>query len=102
MLNHDRFGGSLGFMDAAGFVDLLEHLERTTRLSRPEAARVVSEVLEYFSESLDQFITRRHGELQGEELKNADIFARSAAEVSQRRFAAPGLSERQIRRIVYG
>jgi hypothetical protein len=89
-------------MDAAGFPDLLEHLERTTRLTRPEALRVVSEVLEYFSESLEHFITRRHGELQSEELKNADIFARIAVEVAQRRFAAPDLSERQIRRIVYG
>ena len=89
-------------MDVAGFPDLLEHLERTTRLTAPEAARVVTEVLEYFSESLEHFITRRHGELQGEEMKNPDIFARIATEVGQRRFAAPGLSERQIRRIVYG
>jgi hypothetical protein len=82
-----------GPMDVAGF-ELLEHLERTP-LTGPEAARVVAEVLEYFSESLEQFITRRHGELQSED-ENPDIFARIATEVGQRRFAAPGLSERQI------
>ena len=86
----------------AGFPDLLEHLERMTRLSRPEAERVVAEVLEYFSEPLERFVARRHAELQGEELKNPDIFTRIAAEVRQRRFAAPELSERQIRRMVYG
>jgi hypothetical protein len=86
----------------AGFPDLLEHLERMTRLTRSEAERVVAEVLEYFSESLEQFVARRHAELQSEELRNADIFARVAAEARQRRFAAPRLSERQIRRMVYG
>jgi len=85
-----------------GFVALVEHLERTTRLSRAEAERVVAEVLDYFSESLETFITRRHAELQGEELRNAEIFARLLAEARQRRFAAPALSERQVRRMVYG
>ena len=90
-------------MDASpSFPDLLEHLERTTRLTRPEAERVVTEVLEYFSEPLELFVARRHAELQDEELKNPDIFARIATELRQRRFAAPGLSERQIRRMVYG
>jgi hypothetical protein len=86
----------------AGFPDLLEHLERMTRLSRLEAERVVAEVLEYFSEPLERFVARRHAELQSEDLKNPDIFNRVATEVRQRRFAAPGLSERQIRRMVYG
>lgn len=87
---------------AAGFPDLFEHLERMTRLSRLEAERLVAEVLEYFSEPLEVFVARRHAELQSEELKNPDIFARIAAEVRQRRFAAPDLSERQIRRMIYG
>jgi hypothetical protein len=85
-----------------GFAALVEHLERTTRLSQAEAERVVAEVLDYFSESLEAFITRRHAELQGEELRNAQIFARLVAEARERRFAAPALSERQVRRMVYG
>ena len=87
---------------SSGFLDLLEHLERTTRLTRAEAERVVAEVLEYFSEPLEEFVTRRHAELQADALKNPEIFARLAAELGQRRFAAPELSERQIRRMVYG
>jgi len=82
--------------------DLLRHLEQTTRLTRAEVERVVAEILEYFSEPLERFIARRHVELQGEELKNAEIFARIAGELRERRFAAPELSERQIRRMVYG
>jgi len=91
------------FMESAGgFGELVARLEQTTRLSRAEAERVVAEVLDYFSESLEGFVIRRHGELQGEELKNAEIFARILVEAGQRRFAAPALSERQVRRIVYG
>ena len=90
-------------MDASpGFPELLQHLEGTTRLTRAEAERVVGEVLVYFSEPLEQFVARRHAELQGEELKNPEIFARIVAELRERRFAAPELSERQIRRMVYG
>jgi hypothetical protein len=85
-----------------GCQDLLEHLERTTRLTRAEAERVVAEVLEYFSEPLERFVARRHVELQGEEVRNEEIFARIASELGERRFAAPELSTRQIRRMVYG
>ena len=82
--------------------DLLSHLERTTRLTRAEVTRVVGEVLEYFSEPLEQFVARRHNELQVEELKNPQIFAQIAEETARRRFAAPPLTERQIRRMIYG
>lgn len=90
----------MGVPDAFG--ELVEHLERSTRLSRAEAERVVAEVLDYFSESLESFVARRHAELQGEDLRNAEIFARIVREARQRRFAAPALSERQVRRLVYG
>jgi hypothetical protein len=85
-----------------GFEDLLEHLTRTTRLSRGEAERVVAEVVAYFSESADDFIVRRHGELQADNAKNAVIFERLAEEMRERRFTAPPLSQRQIRRLIYG
>ena len=79
-----------------------EVIEFDGGMTRAEAERVVAEVLDYFSESLEGFVTRRHAELQGEELKNVEIFARILAEARQRRFAAPALSERQVRRMVYG
>src|SRR5947209_506573 len=54
-----------------GLDDLLEHLERTTGLTRVEVRRVVEEVLTYFSESTEQVVARRHAELQGDTLRSA-------------------------------
>jgi hypothetical protein len=85
-----------------GLDDLLDHLERTTRMERAEARRVVAEVLAYFSESTETFVARRHAELQGQHLTNPAIFERISTELAARRFPAPALSQRQIRRIVYG
>ena len=82
--------------------ELIEHLVGTTRLSRSEAQRLVAEVLAYFAESPTQFVARRHLELKQQELRNPEIFARIADELRRRRFAAPELTERQIRRLIYG
>ncbi|AXI76433.1 hypothetical protein [Peterkaempfera bronchialis] len=82
--------------------DLLAHLTRTSPLAPGEAARVVADVLAYFSETAEEYVRRRHGELQARGLTNEKIFARIAAELPARRVAAPELSARQLRRIVYG
>ncbi|MGK4579376.1 hypothetical protein [Kitasatospora sp. HPMI-4] len=82
--------------------DLLAHLTRTTPLGPGEAARVIAEVLAYFSEPTEEYVRRRHGELQARGLTNEKIFARLGAELAARRVAAPELSTRQLRRIVYG
>ncbi|MEZ0092946.1 hypothetical protein [Streptacidiphilus sp. EB129] len=82
--------------------DLLEHLARTTALGPNEAARVVADVLAYFAESADEYVRRRHAELQARGLTNDRIFERIAAELRQRRVRAPELSVRQLRRLVYG
>lgn len=84
------------------YEDLLAHLARTTQLGPGEAARVIAEVLAYFSESTEEYVRRRHGELQARGLTNETIFARLAGELTARRVAAPELSARQLRRIVYG
>ncbi|MDJ0785517.1 MAG: hypothetical protein QNK05_01845 [Myxococcota bacterium] len=81
---------------------LLDHLVASTRLERSEAARVVAEVLEFFGEGLEDFVVRRHAELRARQLANAEIFARIAGELGLRRFKTPPLSERQIRRLIYG
>jgi hypothetical protein len=82
--------------------DLLAHLTRTTTLGPGEAARVVADVLAYFGESAEEYVRRRHAELQARGLTNPLIFERIAAELAARRVAAPELSQRQLRRIVYG
>ncbi|SDI15473.1 hypothetical protein SAMN05421505_1368 [Sinosporangium album] len=82
--------------------DLIAHLTRTSPLGPGEAARVVADVLAYFSESVEEFVRRRHAELRVRGLTNEAIFPRIAAEIAARRVAAPELSLRQLRRIVYG
>ena len=63
---------------------------------------MVEEVLAFLSEHPAEYVARRHVELRREGLANAAIFERLARELSRRRFASPPLSERQIRRLVYG
>jgi hypothetical protein len=47
-------------------------------------------------------VRRRHRELQASGLANAAIFDCIAAELAARPVAAPTLSARQLRRVVYG
>jgi hypothetical protein len=82
--------------------ELVEYLARTTRLERGQAERLVDEVLSFLGEQPEQFVRRRHLELQRQGLSNALIFSRLERELSRRRFAAPAYSRRQLRRIVYG
>src|SRR5579875_2791095 len=82
--------------------EVVRRLAATTSLSAGTAARVVEEVLAYLSEPLEQFVRRRHRELQAAGLTNPQIFARLRAEIPQRRFAAEPVSDRQLMRMVYG
>ncbi|TQM42826.1 hypothetical protein [Pseudonocardia cypriaca] len=89
-------------MPAGPYDDLIAHLVRSTPLDSGEAARVVAEVLVYFSEQLPDYVRRRHAELKRRGLTNEQIFAALSAELATRRVAPPPLSARQLRRIVYG
>lgn len=82
--------------------DLVDHLVRSTALPRGEAARVVLDVLAYFDETTEEFVRRRHRELQAGGAVNTEIFDRITAELPHRAVAPPELSLRQLRRIVYG
>ena len=82
--------------------ELVTHLVRTSPLSPSEAARVVAEVLGYFGESAQEFVRRRHRELKTGGLTNERAFALIAAELPARRVSPPQLSQRQLRRLVYG
>ena len=82
--------------------ELIAYLVRTTRLTPAEATRVVHEVLGFMDDTPEDFIRRRHRALQSAGCSNSEIFSRIATELAQRRFRASELSERQIRRIIYG
>jgi hypothetical protein len=82
--------------------DLARYLASSTGLPQSTAIRVIVDVTTYFGETIEEFVRRRHAELRRGQRKNDEIWPVIAAELSQRRFAAPGLSERQLRRLVYG
>jgi hypothetical protein len=82
--------------------DLVRHIAASTGLPEATAMRVVADVTAYFGETIEEFVKRRHGELRGIHRKNDEIWPLIAAELAVRRFGAPEMSERQLRRIVYG
>ena len=82
--------------------ELVARVAASTGLSPGEAARVVADVIGWYREPVDEFVRRRHARLQEHGKRNDEIFALIAMELSERLVAAPSLSERQLRRIVYG
>ena len=81
--------------------DLARYLAASTGLPQPTVVRVIVDVATYFNETVEEFVRRRHAELQRRQHKNDEIWPMIAAELGQRRFPAPALSERKLRRIVY-
>ncbi len=82
--------------------ELVARVAASTGLSPGEAARVVAEVIDWHLEPIGEFVRRRHAHLRLRGKRNDEIFAMIAAELGGRLVAAPCLSERQLRRIVYG
>jgi len=82
--------------------DLISHIAQQEQLSQAAAQRLVGDVLAYLAEPVEAYVARRHGELVSQGLKNRAIFERLVVELRQRPFAAPELSVRQIRRLIYG
>ncbi len=81
---------------------LARRLVQVCGLEGAEASRVVDEVLDAFDGTVDDFIAARHDALQREGWSNEAIYRRIREELAGQRFRAPALSERQIRRRIYG
>lgn len=81
---------------------LRHHLHHLTALDPPVVDRIIEEILTYYHETVDGFVVRRHRELQRQGQTNTQIFSRIEHELQQHRFQSPTLSQRQIRRIIYG
>ena len=82
--------------------DLARYLGASTGLPGPTTIRVVADVNAYYDETVEDFVRRRHTELRAQGNKNDDIWPRITAELDNRRFKAGDLTDRQLRRIVYG
>ncbi|MGN6598304.1 MAG: hypothetical protein ACTHMW_03325 [Actinomycetes bacterium] len=77
-------------------------IARTTGLPPNVAARVVQDVIAHFGETTQDYVRRRHRELLRKGFGNDEIFERLTDELRARPVAAPELSVRQLRRVVYG
>jgi len=82
--------------------DLVARIATSTGLSPAEAARVVEDVLAWYREPVEEYVRRRHASLRTYGRRNEEIYAQIAAELRERLVAAPELSERQVRRVIYG
>ena len=81
--------------------ELVDRIVASTGLSPAEAARVIEDVVTFHAEPVDELVRRRHAHLKTYGVRNPEIFARIADELADRVVAAPPLTERQIRRIIY-
>ena len=82
--------------------ELIDRIATSTGLSPTEAARVIDDVVTYHAEPVEELVRRRHAHLKTYGVRNPEIFARIAEELAGRVVSAPPLTERQLRRIVYG
>ncbi len=82
--------------------ELVRHVARSTGLDEATASRVVADVMAYFGQTVEEYVTSRHEDLKTRNRKNDDIWPRITAELRDRRFRAPEVSERQLRRMIYG
>lgn len=64
--------------------------------------QLIDEVCSFYRQTPEQFVRDRHQQLQRAGKPNAEIYQLLARELEQRLFASPTLSDRQIRRIIYG
>ena len=82
--------------------DLARYLAASTGLPPPTTIWVIADVNAYYDETVEDFVRRRHAELRAQGCKNDEIWPRMMAELNNRRFKAGALTDRQLRRIVYG
>ena len=80
----------------------MEHLVATTGLSAAEAQRVIDDVVAFHREPAETYVRRRHTELKTYGARNPEIYEQIATELAQRVVAAPELTARQLRRMIYG
>lgn len=81
---------------------LVTRVAESSGLTTAEAARVIDDVIAWFAEPVEDYVRRRHEQLQTYGKRNPEIFATIAQELRHRVVAAPELTERQLRRIIYG
>ena len=98
MQHHDRVPTA----DRLADPELIGQVAASAGLSAGEAARVVADVVAWYHEPVEAYVRRRHAQQRTHGKRNPEIFDLIARELAGRVVAAPELSQRQLRRIVYG
>ena len=78
------------------------YITATYALNENDFDRLLEDFNYYYTLELKEFIRTRHLELKTSGLKNSQIYKQLENEVQERRFKNEALSERQIRRVIYG
>jgi hypothetical protein len=89
-------------MDDSYPQDLVRHVARSTGLDEATASRVVADVMAYFGQTVEEYVVQRHENLKSRNRRNDDIWPLIMDELKARRFKAGELTERKLRRMVYG
>jgi hypothetical protein len=91
-----------GAQDEAVDPELIDRVAGSAGLTPAEAARVVQDVVAWYRKPVEDYVRRRHAHHHLYGRRNPETFELIAAELAGRVVAAPPLSARQLRRIVYG
>jgi hypothetical protein len=94
--------GVLRVQDESVEPELIDRVAGSAGLTPAEAARVVQDVLAWYREPVEDYVRRRHAHYQLRGRRKPETFELIAAELAGRLVAAPPLSQRQLRRMVYG
>jgi hypothetical protein len=81
--------------------ELIDRVAASAGLTPAEAARVVEDVVAWYREPVEDYVRRRHAYHRLYGRRNPQIFTLIAQELAGRVVAAPALSQRQLRRIIY-
>jgi hypothetical protein len=78
------------------------YITATYALNESDFDRLMEDLNYFYELELKAFIRIRHLELKSNGMKNDQIYQTLKLEINERRFKGETLSERQIRRIIYG
>lgn len=78
------------------------YVTTTYDLGESDFDRLLEDLNYFYELELKEFIRIRHLELKTNGLKNSQIYSYLKKEIKARRFKSAEISERQIRRIIYG
>jgi hypothetical protein len=82
--------------------DLQTHVAQTYGIPSAAFNRLYEEFAAFYDVTLEEFVRRRHLEMQKAGKRNREIYLALLREVRAMRFSVRDVSERQIRRLVYG